>query len=98
VTRNRRVSWSNCWPHEDHRRGKPNAQNADGGSRNPLSRFQITYARKPYKQGAPVRPIGLIFQLSPDVVLELVARSLGKGLDTADQARAIGRPPKRSSR
>jgi DNA invertase Pin-like site-specific DNA recombinase len=58
--------------HEDNRRGKPNTQNLRSGSRNPLSRFQTTYARKLYKQGAPVRTIGLLFQLPPDVIREVV--------------------------
>lgn len=59
--------------HEDQRRGRPNAQNVRGGSRNPLSRFQIDYARKLHKQGAPLRTIGLIFQLPPDEIWELIS-------------------------
>lgn len=59
--------------HEDDQRGRPNAQNVRRGSRNPLSRFQIDHARKLYKQGAPLRTIGLIFQLPPNDIWQLIS-------------------------
>jgi hypothetical protein len=45
-----------------------------GGSRNPLSPYQIDYARKLHGDGASLRAIGLLFQLSPQDVLRLIGR------------------------
>ncbi len=60
---------------EDQQHPRPNLQNVRGGSRRPLSRFQIDYARKMYKQGTPLRTIGLIFQLPPSNIWELVSEA-----------------------
>lgn len=45
-----------------------------GGSRNPLSPYQIDYARKLHGEGASLRSIGLLFQLSPEDVWQLIGR------------------------
>lgn len=44
-----------------------------GGSRNPLSKYQIEYARKLFAEGESLRAIGLLFQLPPSRVVDLVA-------------------------
>jgi len=62
----------------DHERRRPsrsvpeNRPRGAGGSRNPLSRYQIEYARKLYARGTPLRAIGLLFQVSPDTIWKLV--------------------------
>jgi len=45
-----------------------------GGSRNPLSPYQVDYARRLHGEGASLRAIGLLFQLSPEDVLRLIGR------------------------
>lgn len=45
-----------------------------GGSRKPLSPYQVKYARKLHAEGESLRAIGLLFQISPQDVWELVAR------------------------
>jgi hypothetical protein len=45
-----------------------------GGSRNPLSPYQIDYARKLHAQGASLRSIGQLFQISPEEVWRVIAR------------------------
>lgn len=45
----------------------------NSGSRKPLSPYQVDYARKLYKQGVSLRAIGLLFQVPPKVVWEMVA-------------------------
>jgi len=44
-----------------------------GGSHNPLSKYQIEHARKLYAQGASLRSIGLLFQASPNDVWSAIA-------------------------
>lgn len=44
-----------------------------GGSRKPLSQYQIEYARKLHNQGASLRSIGQLFQVSPEDVWKLIA-------------------------
>jgi hypothetical protein len=48
-----------------------------GGSRNPLSRYQVEYARKLYAKGTPLRSIGLLFQVSPDVIWKVIGAFAG---------------------
>jgi hypothetical protein len=48
-----------------------------GGSRKPLSRYQIEYARKLYAKGTPLRSIGLLFQVSPDTIWKVVGGLAG---------------------
>ena len=50
---------------EDRRRGRPTGQAFRGESMNPLTAYQIEYARKLYRQGVPLRTIGMLFQLAP---------------------------------
>ncbi len=60
----------------DHERGRnvsPAKSVHQGGSRNRLSKYQMEYARKLYAEGESLRSIGLLFQLSPNHVLEVVA-------------------------
>ena len=57
--------------HEDGRRSHA-SRGHRGGSRNPLSRFQINYARNLYRRGTPLRTIGMIFQLPPDDLWRLI--------------------------
>lgn len=45
-----------------------------GGSRKPLSPYQVEYARKLHAEGASLRSIGLLFQLSPEEVWEHINR------------------------
>lgn len=45
-----------------------------GGSRNPLSPYQIDYARKLHGQGASLRSIGQLFQISPEEVWRVIGR------------------------
>ncbi|ACG77079.1 site-specific recombinase, resolvase family [Phenylobacterium zucineum HLK1] len=40
----------------------------NSGSRNALSKYQVDYARKLYREGASLRSIGLLFQVSPNEV------------------------------
>lgn len=40
----------------------------NSGSRNALSKYQTDYARKLHREGASLRAIGLLFQVSPDEV------------------------------
>lgn len=62
----------------DHERRRPTSVVQDsrprsaGGSRKPLSRYQIEYARKLYAKGTPLRAIGLLFQVSPDTIWKVV--------------------------
>lgn len=59
----------------DHERGRnvqPLTSVHQGGSRNHLSKYQIEYARRLYADGKSLRAIGLLFQLSPNHVLEIV--------------------------
>jgi len=44
-----------------------------GGSQNPLSRYQIEYARKLYSQGSTLRSIGMLFQVSPNEIWKAIA-------------------------
>lgn len=44
-----------------------------GGSRKPLSQYQIEYARKLHNQGASLRSIGQLFQISPEDIWKLIA-------------------------
>lgn len=43
-----------------------------GGSRRPLSTYQIDYARKLHADGVSLRAIGLLFQLSPEDVWQVI--------------------------
>ncbi|MGA0605130.1 recombinase family protein [Phenylobacterium sp. VNQ135] len=42
------------------------------GSRNPLSKYQLDYARKLYREGASLRAIGLLFQVSPREIWDVI--------------------------
>ncbi len=60
----------------DHERGRnvsPAKSVHQGGSRNRLSKYQMEYARRLYAEGESLRVIGLLFQLSPNHVLDVVA-------------------------
>jgi len=48
------------------------ARRQHGGSRNPLSKYQIEYAKKLHAEGMSLRSIGLLFQISPNQVWEIV--------------------------
>lgn len=61
--------------HESRRpsRAPPGAGSRTGsGSRNPLSKYQVDYARKLHREGASLRSIGLLFQVSPNEVWEAI--------------------------
>ena len=63
----------------DHESLRPNVPLArppgriGGGSRKPLSQYQIEYARKLHNQGASLRSIGQLFQVSPEDIWKLIA-------------------------
>lgn len=44
----------------------------NSGSRNPLSKYQIDYARKLHREGASLRSIGLLFQVSPNEIWDII--------------------------
>jgi DNA invertase Pin-like site-specific DNA recombinase len=77
----------------DHERRRPTTIVQDsrprsaGGSRKPLSRYQIEYARKLYAKGEPLRAIGLLFQVAPTEVAELLGVDRSIGLDIRHGAR-----------
>lgn len=48
------------------------ASRANSGSRKPLSKYQIEYARKLHRDGSSLRAIGLLFQVSPAEVWEAI--------------------------
>ncbi|MCR5874065.1 recombinase family protein [Phenylobacterium sp. J426] len=48
------------------------ASSLKSGSRNLLSKYQLDYARKLYREGASLRSIGLLFQVSPSEVWEAI--------------------------
>ncbi len=48
------------------------ASSLKSGSRNALSKYQLDYARKLYREGASLRSIGLLFQVSPSEVWEAI--------------------------
>lgn len=59
----------------DHEVRRPSRAPAGGsslksGSRNPLSKYQLDYARKLHREGASLRSIGLLFQVSPSEIWE----------------------------
>jgi DNA invertase Pin-like site-specific DNA recombinase len=62
----------------EHERGRPGrapvglGPRQNSGSRNPLSKYQIDYARKMHREGATLRAIGLLFQVSPNEVWEAI--------------------------
>lgn len=64
----------------EHESRRPNqtlakpAGRIGGGSRKPLSPYQVKYARKLHADGESLRSIGLLFQISPQDVWELVSR------------------------
>lgn len=61
--------------HETRRPSRPGLRppgRIGGGSRNKLSKYQIDYARRLHAEGQSLRAIGLLFQISPDEVWELV--------------------------
>lgn len=61
--------------HETRRPSRPGVRapgRIGGGSRNKLSKYQIDYARKLHAEGQSLRAIGLLFQISPDEVWELI--------------------------
>lgn len=61
--------------HESRRpaRHPPGASSrSNSGSRNPLSKYQIEYARKLHREGASLRSIGLLFQVSPNEIWEAI--------------------------
>ncbi len=45
---------------------------ANAGSRKPLSKYQVEYARKLHREGASLRSISLLFQVSPNEVWEAI--------------------------
>jgi len=51
----------------------PDRRRVQGGSHNPLSKYQIDHARKLYAQGTSLRAIGLVFQVSPNDVWSAIA-------------------------
>ncbi|WP_309091686.1 recombinase family protein [Phenylobacterium sp.] len=61
--------------HESRRpaRGPPGASSRlNSGSRNALSKYQIDHARKLHREGASLRAIGLLFQVSPNEIWEAI--------------------------
>lgn len=48
------------------------ASRMNAGSRNPLSKYQVDYARKLHREGASLRAIGLLFQVSPNEIWEAI--------------------------
>lgn len=63
--------------HENRRPSQPPSRPAGrigGGSRKPLSPYQVNYARKLHQNGASLRSIGQLFQISPEEVWNIVAR------------------------
>lgn len=63
--------------HESRRPSQPASRargRIGGGSRNPLSPYQVDYARKLHTDGASLRSIGMLFQLAPDEVWRLIGR------------------------
>jgi DNA invertase Pin-like site-specific DNA recombinase len=61
--------------HETRRPSRPSVRapgRIGGGSRNKLSKYQVDYARKLHAEGQSLRSIGLLFQISPDEVWELI--------------------------
>lgn len=68
----------------EHERERGAAQRKSvhhGGSRNALSKYQVEYARKMYADGESLRSIGLLFQLSPNHVLDVVSPPRTNGAD-----------------
>jgi hypothetical protein len=60
----------------EHERARPGGRKKSvhqGGSKNRLSKYQVEYAKKLYAEGESLRSIGLLFQMSPSHVLDLVA-------------------------
>ncbi|MDD3836851.1 MAG: recombinase family protein [Phenylobacterium sp.] len=61
--------------HEIRRPSRPGPRTPGrigGGSRNKLSKYQTDYARKLHAEGQSLRAIGLLFQISPDEVWDLI--------------------------
>lgn len=60
--------------HESRRptRAAGTTSRLNSGSRNPLSKYQIDYARKLHREGASLRSIGLLFQVSPNEIWEAI--------------------------
>jgi DNA invertase Pin-like site-specific DNA recombinase len=48
------------------------ASSRNAGSRRPLSTYQVEYARKLHREGASLRSISLLFQVSPNEVWEAI--------------------------
>jgi len=48
------------------------ASRANSGSRKPLSKYQIEYARKLHREGTSLRSLSLLFQVSPNEVWEAI--------------------------
>jgi DNA invertase Pin-like site-specific DNA recombinase len=48
------------------------ASRANAGSRKPLSKYQVEYARKLHREGASLRSISLLFQVSPNEVWDAI--------------------------
>jgi DNA invertase Pin-like site-specific DNA recombinase len=61
--------------HEMRRPSRPppgSSSSRNAGSRKPLSKFQIEYARKLHREGASLRMISLLFQVSPNEVWQVL--------------------------
>lgn len=58
--------------HERERNASPGKSVHQGGSRNQLSKYQIEYARKLHAEGESLRAIGLLFQMSPNHILDVI--------------------------
>ncbi|MCR5881086.1 recombinase family protein [Phenylobacterium sp. J367] len=62
----------------DHEARRPSrmpagsASSRNAGSRKALSKYQVEYARKLHKEGASLRTLSLLFQVSPNEVWEAI--------------------------
>ncbi|WP_374467862.1 recombinase family protein [Phenylobacterium sp.] len=62
----------------DHEARRPtrlppgSASSRNAGSRKPLSKYQVEYARKLHREGTSLRSISLLFQVSPNEVWEAI--------------------------
>lgn len=55
-----------------------------GGSKNPLSRHQLDYARRMHAAGETLRTIGMLFQLAPNEVWQLLNDETPEEVSEAD--------------
>ncbi len=60
-----------------------------GGSKRPLSKYQIEYARRLHTAGESLRAIGLLFQLPPAEIWDLINEPIEEPADADDAERPL---------